>query len=55
MEVRDESRQRPQERRLPRTGRAEQGDVLTVADLQGDVLEHRFAAAVGETEAIDER
>ena len=45
VEVRDEPRERPQERRLPRTRRAEQGDMLAVADLQRHVLRSTAAPA----------
>ena len=43
VEVRDEPRDRPQERRLPRARRAEQRDVLALGDLERDAVEHRRA------------
>ena len=55
VEVRHEAGERAQQRRLAGAGRAEQRDVLTFGDLERDVVEHRWAARVGEAQVIDGR
>ena len=55
VEVRDEPRECAQERRLPGARRAEQGDMLALADLQRHVVQDPRAGTVGEAEAVDER
>ena len=55
VEVRDERRERAQQRRLPGPRRTEQRDVLPVDELERELVEHRRAAGVGERERVDAR
>ena len=55
VEVRDEPRERAQERRLTASGRTEQRDVLAVVDRQRDAVQHRAPGDVGEAQVVDLR
>ena len=55
VEVRHEPRERTKQRRLPRSRRAEQRNVLALFDLQRHAVEHRRAGGVGEAQVVDDR
>ena len=55
VEVRHEARERADERRLARAGRAEHDDVLALGDLQRDAVERDVAVGVREAQVVDDR